>query len=406
MDKAKANNRHLKQLEQNLEKNVSIFEQSLKKIEKKYVDARILFEKGKEKNFAIEKLTDEIGTIKVFRLHSELVKVEDVLNKYKRYKNILFKLSSPEWQEAQEAEALKAKVLSDGDAQDEQNRPQESSLITGSERGLESSPAGVLPSTTLSSAHNDTLVTHCKLDSESSEYKEKLELYFSDPQQLLDLMMELTEQNLSLLQNSTRFDETLLLLRQAMETTSKKMKEDDEKLTVQVNDMKDSIDEEKERAATLKKKVQLHDSLQTDDQDAMLDALGVKVTEVHRCFIDSRLTNLSTLEKLSSVEYRMSLLLQLVESIPEENLETLRQIKDSERRSRLREEKLRLEMEKQKERMLKFQQRSLDDTKKISGRKLMPRSSPVEQKIKVSDEDNIPAEEELHAYLFTTEDIE
>lgn len=66
----------------------------------------------------------------------------------------------------------------------------------------------------------------------------------------------------------------------------------------------------------------------------MLDAMGVKVTEVHCCCVDSRMTSLSTLEKLSSVEYRMSLLLQHIESIPLESLETLRQIKDSVRRSR------------------------------------------------------------------------
>lgn len=69
-------------------------------------------------------------------------------------------------------------------------------------------------------------------------------------------------------------------------------------------------------------------------QDVLLDALGRKVKEVHHCCVDSRLTTLSTLEKLSSVEYRMSLLLQLIETIPEESLEALRQIKDNERRNR------------------------------------------------------------------------
>ncbi len=53
--------------------------------------------------------------------------------------------------------------------------------------------------------------------------QDKLELYFSDPHQLLDLVMELTEQNLSLIQNSVRVDETLEELRQAAETTLKKM---------------------------------------------------------------------------------------------------------------------------------------------------------------------------------------
>lgn len=41
-----------------------------------------------------------------------------------------------------------------------------------------------------------------------------------------------------------------------------------------------------------------------------------------------------------------------------------------------------------------------------SGKKLMPRCFPVEQKIKVSDEDVIPDEDKLQAYLFTTQDEE
>lgn len=66
----------------------------------------------------------------------------------------------------------------------------------------------------------------------------------------------------------------------------------------------------------------------------MLDALGEKVAEVHRSCVDDRMTNLSTLEKLASIENHMSLLLQGLESIPEESLEMMKKIKDSERRSR------------------------------------------------------------------------
>lgn len=36
----------------------------------------------------------------------------------------------------------------------------------------------------------------------------------------------------------------------------------------------------------------------------------------------------------------------------------------------------------------------------------MPRYMPVAQKVKVSREDNIPAEDELHDYLFTSDDVE
>lgn len=49
------------------------------------------------------------------------------------------------------------------------------------------------------------------------------ELYFTDPQQLVNLMTELTEQNLSLIQSCTRVQETLEELQQSMETTRKNM---------------------------------------------------------------------------------------------------------------------------------------------------------------------------------------
>lgn len=41
-----------------------------------------------------------------------------------------------------------------------------------------------------------------------------------------------------------------------------------------------------------------------------------------------------------------------------------------------------------------------------SGRKLMPRCIPVAQKVRVNNVDSIPAEDEIHAYLFTSEDID
>ncbi|XP_070698422.1 cilia- and flagella-associated protein 100-like [Pempheris klunzingeri] len=373
-----AQNRLLEELQENIRSENNKFLGILSGIEIKPEDARILFKnesKSKQENNAmIENLSDVSVTLK-----SEIAKIEETLNKYKGYKNILFKLSPLEWQEAK---ALESTVPSHSGPQESESR-----------QGLE----------TLSSATNDSTVTDCELGINSTEHEE---LYFSDPQQLLDVVSELTEQSLSLIQTSTRVDGTLEELQQIIDTSQKKMKEDEEKLTQQVNDMQDRISKDTERAAALKRKVQLHDILKAEDQDVLMDALTTKVAEVHRCCMDKRLTHLSTLEKLSSVEYRMLFLLDLIENIPEESLETLRQIKDGERRSRLREEKLQLEREKQKERMKKCMQRSLGDSKIIRERKLMPRSIPVKQKIKVSDEEELPAKDELHDYLFTTEDAE
>ncbi|XP_030001721.1 cilia- and flagella-associated protein 100 [Sphaeramia orbicularis] len=371
--------KELKELEASIKKDNLFFEECLKEHEKKSVEARTFFEreaKSKQEKMAeIKRLTAEIVTIR-----SDLEKIEDTLINYNRYKELLFKLSPPEWREAQRVKALNAK-------------------------GLEGTTS--VPAEDESSDHSNKQLTDSKQEVDTVEFEEEEpELYFTDPQQLVDLLTELTEQNLSLIQNSARVEETLEELRQAMEITKKKIEQDEEHLTLQINDIKQRIDTEKARGAKLKQKVQLHVSLNTEDEDIMLDALGEKVSDVYHCCVDDRMTNLNTLEKLANIENSMSVMLQSLESIPEENLELMKKIKDSERRTREREEKLIEQRKKQKERMQRYLERSLADSKKIIGRKLMPRCIPVTQKVKVTNVENIPAEDELQAYLFTSDDME
>ncbi|XP_068181202.1 cilia- and flagella-associated protein 100 [Antennarius striatus] len=431
MDKAIAKEeRRLEQLRETIEKENLTFEEFLRENEKKTVEARTYFEREtkskQEKKAEIKKLTAEIGAIK-----SELVKSEETLTDYRRYKELLFKLSPPEWQEAQKVKALKAKVPSDrtepgesGFRKGKYTKPAFGlcvNLVHGAPRfdwsddvstGLESedeSPGRALPSTTetsLPSTHRDTLISGCKQDSDSSDYEDEPELYFTDPQQLLDLVSELTEQILSLIHNSAREEERLKELQQSMETTRRNIEKDEEPLKLQINDMNQRINKEKTRVTKLKQKVQLHISLNTEDQDVMLNTLGQKVAEVYHCCVNDAMTNLSTLEMLAAIESRMSSVLQSLESIPEESLEMMRKIKDKERRSRQREEKLREQREKQKERMRRYLERSQTDARKITGRRLMPRSKPIAQKVTVSNVDNSPDEEDNHDYLFTPEDLE
>lgn len=69
-------------------------------------------------------------------------------------------------------------------------------------------------------------------------------------------------------------------------------------------------------------------------EDAMLDALSEKVAKVHRSCVDDRMTNLSTFEKVANIENCMLSLLEGLESIPGETLESMRKIKESEKRTR------------------------------------------------------------------------
>lgn len=49
------------------------------------------------------------------------------------------------------------------------------------------------------------------------------ELFFSDPQQLLDLLTELEEQNLSLIQNTSETEDSIEGFQRLMEKTRKEM---------------------------------------------------------------------------------------------------------------------------------------------------------------------------------------
>ena len=54
-------------------------------------------------------------------------------------------------------------------------------------------------------------------------FYQELELFFTDPSQLLDIFAELEEQNLSLIQNSQETEETLEEMKQTIKITKKKM---------------------------------------------------------------------------------------------------------------------------------------------------------------------------------------
>ncbi|XP_024858320.1 cilia- and flagella-associated protein 100-like isoform X2 [Kryptolebias marmoratus] len=362
MDKVVAKEeRKLKQLESTIEQDNQRLEEFLKENERKSVEARTLFEREdklkQEKNIEIKKLAAEIGTIR-----SEISKFEEILIDYKRYEEFLFKISPPEWQHEHKNKTSKAKVVSEKDGRVDQNEePQEMAARTGLESKPSSSETDLssIGETGLSSAQSDTLRKTSEVDVDSSEAD--AELYFTDPQQLLNLMTELTEQNLSLIQNSARVEEVLEELRRSTETTRRNIEGEEEQIVLQRNELKQRIHKEEERGSALQQMIQLHVSLSTEERDVMLEALGEKVGEVHCSCVGDRMTNLSTLEKMADIENLLYSVLQSLESIPEVKLQRIKKIKDSEKRSRQREEKQREQSEKQKERMRRVGENSCPD---------------------------------------------
>ncbi|XP_013886552.1 coiled-coil domain-containing protein 37 [Austrofundulus limnaeus] len=372
--------RKLEQLANAIERDNQKFEEFLKDHEKKAVESRTLFEREdkskQEKNIEIEKLVAETRAVK-----SEISKFEELLTDYKIYKEFLFKISPSVWQHKQVNKTLKAEVVSEEDGQDDHNKkPQEMATGNCLESKLSNSEKELSSIKDIrASAQSDTLVKNCEVDFDSSE--DEAELYFTEPQQLLNLMTELTDQNLSLILNSARVKEELRKLRQSITTTKREIEEEEEEDQIfpMINEMKQNIVRGKERGLELQQMVQLHETLSTNSQNAMLEALNEKVGEVHCSCVDDRKTNFNTLEKVANIKNLLISLLESLVSIPEEKLQKIKKIKDSEKRSRQREEKQRDQEEKQKERMRRYQERTLAVSKKVNGRKLMPRCLPVSQ---------------------------
>lgn len=324
-----------------------------------------------EQDALIEKLTDEKQS-----LEREIDSFEVVWSHLTHCKDILFKMSPVEWQEAQTAKDLSVHLNTGSDAK-------------------EPSPCTVTTSANVTNGGHNTL-------NRNDAEEDKPLLYFSEPEEFLEVMADFTRRNLFLTQNSAKFDEALKELNQSIEIETKKMQEDEDKVTLQIRDMQDRVDRKKARATKFKHWVLLHESLEATDEDIMLEALAVKVSEVYQRCIDKCLTNLSTLEMLTNIELRLCTLLEQLEGIPKDFVEAAMRIKEREKRRRKQQEKLRLEREKQKEMLKKCMQRSFSDSKKKMGRKLMPRFFPVESTPK--EESKSSDEEDLEDFLFGTED--
>lgn len=71
----------------------------------------------------------------------------------------------------------------------------------------------------------DEVSTSVECDHIASDlvHQDATDLFFTDPQQLLDIFSELEEQNLSLIQNSQETEETLEEMRQTRAVTEQKL---------------------------------------------------------------------------------------------------------------------------------------------------------------------------------------
>jgi hypothetical protein len=162
-----------------------------------------------------------------------------------------------------------------------------------------------------------------KKSNEDDDEDEDLQLYFSDPQQLLDIFLELEESNLSLITNSQDTEEALEDMKQTINKTRIKMERETENLRIQITNLNEEIKREVEKENDLKLKASYfsYGEFKPEEQDKMLKELKEKVEEVYRNCIGDNEANIDTLQMLTNIENKLEELFQRIEQMPPDKVE-------------------------------------------------------------------------------------
>ncbi|KAM9592973.1 LOW QUALITY PROTEIN: cilia- and flagella-associated protein 100 [Trichechus inunguis] len=430
----------LERAEKSLEKDVALFDEFLRENDRSSVQALRVAEKETkakiEKIFEIQDLTTQIMNIK-----SEISKFEDTLQQYKVYKDFLYKLSPKEWFEEQEKKQALKKAKEMADTPKETSLPSATGDKGPGSRNKMASPwakgtwwpqvggcsktlgrletilllppegqaskkapklrQGARLGPTLSSSSSlqasSQLSVPSGLESKGSSFllaqedpdsdSEELELYFTEPQQLLEVFTKLEEQNLSLIQNTQEMEETLEELSFNLKNTQNRMDREVNQLKHWISTMMMSIAKEEETAAELelKSRVFHFGEYHGAQQDRLLESLNSKVLDVYRhCIGPQQEANLGTVQMLTVIEHQLDELLEGLERMPPSKIEQAAKAKEKERCMRLREEKVMIQKQLQEERLQRAQARAQAEIKKKKGRKLVCRSQPPILKTKMA----------------------
>merc|ERR1711939_850354 len=249
-------------------------------------------------------------------------------------------------------------------------------------------------------------------DEELPEIPEtEVPMYFTQPQQLMDIFAALEEQNLFLIQNSQETEHTLEELRLAFRETRETMNSQTALLQSQIDDLQYQIQLEERRAKDLlAKRMAAADISSSKDKsgtvnlsltgtqnggvnqsqlekEKLLGDLHNKVKVVYeQCGFDAS-SKPSTLFMLSQLESKLEVLLVDIEKMPVDYVIKSEKEKEKKRRERKREEQQALQEKLQEERNKRSIERSLQAPKKRMGRQVMYRSKPIrKEKINHGDD--------------------
>ncbi|XP_028346261.1 coiled-coil domain-containing protein 38 [Physeter macrocephalus] len=393
--------RQLMKAEKKLKEDATAFEEFLRENDQRSVDAlKIAAQETINKlqmTAELKKASMEIQSVK-----SEIAKTEFLLKEYMNYGFFLLKLSPKQWQIQQAMKRVSKKkenvnvmlpsIMTKLSTRRREGNMEDSRRISFSEdsslgRGSQAKPRKTTTPTLeqkKSSLSNqaESISSEDSLEfflDDDMDYDLEPELYFKEPEELLQVLTELEEQNLTLVQYSQDVDENLEDVNKREKLIQDKINTNIEFLLEHKEMLKANCVREEEKAAELELRSRLFSfgEFNSDAQEKLIDSLSKKINQVYKvCIGDAEVGSLNPVQKLVKVESRLVELSDLIESIPKENVEAIERMKQKERRQKLREEKVKEKQKHQEERLKAALDRAVAQPKKKLGRRLLYRSKP------------------------------
>nr|XP_045008187.1 coiled-coil domain-containing protein 38 [Jaculus jaculus] len=389
----------LKKAERKLQDDAVAFEEFLRENDQQSIDA---LKMAAQETLNKLQMTAELkkASMEMQAVRSEITKTEFLLREYMKYGFFLLKLSPKQWQTEQslkraqsaKSNAVLPKILErfsinvrkDNSDSDRASVSEDSPVEDRNQEKPKKKLTFKSPSTrqsflNRSESTNSEDSLEFFLEDEQLDFDLEPEIYFKEPEELLQVFTELEEQNLILVQYSQDVDENLEDVNKREKVIQDKINNNIEFLLEHKQMLKANCEREEEKAAELELRSRLFSfgEFKSDDQEKLIDSLSNKINQVYRvCIGDAEVGSLNAVQKLVKVESRLVELSDLIETIPKESVDAIERIKQKERRQKLREEKMREKQKHQEERLKAALERAVSQPKKKLGRRLMYRSKP------------------------------
>nr|KAF6451893.1 coiled-coil domain containing 38 [Molossus molossus] len=353
--------RQLLKAETKLQDDAMAFEEFLRENDQRSVEALKI---AAQETINKLQMTAELkkASMEVQSVKSEISKTEFLLREYIKYGVFLLKLSPKHWQLQQamkRAQISKSKETMEvslpkiltkissrkiaSKAEDTTRRTsfsEEPPLGRSSKGKLHKKPAPTLEKEKSFLSKSESISSNESLEfllEDEMVYDLEPELYFKQPEELLQVLTELEEQNLTLVQYSQDVDENLDDVNKRERLIQDKINSNIEFLLEHKEILKANCVREEEKAAELELRSRLFSfgQFNSDAQEKLIDSLSKKINQVYRvCIGDDEVGSLNPIQKLVKVESRLVELSDLIEAIPKENVEAIERMKQKERRQK------------------------------------------------------------------------